>query len=137
MVAVEASTSRRRGGASAPGNPIEPLPALGFVLIVAAGAMVTRWAQARYGESRAALSLFITGSFDVDAAIVTLSQLSATALAREVAALALAGTIVANMALKIGVTLMYARRRSRSAAAALLASTAVLAGTMALAWSRL
>lgn len=125
------------GGASAPGNPIELMPALGFVLIVAAGAVVTRWAQARYGESGAALSLFITGSFDVDAAIVTLSQLPVTALARDVAALALAGTIVANMALKTGVTLMYARSRSRSAAAALVASTAVLAGTMALAWSRL
>ena len=125
------------GGTSAPGNPIEILPALGFVAIVAAGAVLTRWAQERFGESGIALSLFITGSFDVDASIVTLSQLPVTAVARDVAALAVAGTIVANMALKIAVTLMYARARGRAAAAALGVSTAVLLGTILLGALRL
>jgi uncharacterized membrane protein (DUF4010 family) len=125
------------GGLEAPGNPIEMVPALGFVLIVAIGALVTRWAQERFGESGIALSLFITGSFDVDASIVTLSQLPVTAIARDVAALAIAGTIVANMALKITVTLIYARARGRPAAAALLASTAVLVGMIGFSWARL
>lgn len=125
------------GGTTSPGNPIELLPALGFVAIVAVGTLVTRWAQDRFGESGVALSLFITGSFDVDAAIVTLSQLPGTAVSREVAALALAGTIVANMALKILVTLMNGRARARPAASALLASTAVLSATIAVGWLRL
>ncbi|WP_205478478.1 MgtC/SapB family protein [Sphingomonas arenae] len=125
------------GGTTPPGNPIEILPALGFVAIVAAGAVFTRWAQERFGESGIALSLFLTGSFDVDASIVTLSQLPVGAIARNVAALAIAGTIVANMLLKIGVALAYSRARGRPAAAALMASTAVLVGMMALGWSRL
>jgi uncharacterized membrane protein (DUF4010 family) len=125
------------GSSSAPGNPIELLPALGFVAIVAAGAVVTRWAQDRFGESGIALSLFITGSFDVDASVVTLSQLPVSAIARDVAALAIAGTIVVNMTLKIGVTLATARSRGWPAAAALLASTAVLTATIVAGWLRL
>lgn len=112
--------------ADMPGNPIELLPAFGFVAIVAAAAVVTRWAQARFGETGIATSLFITGSFDVDASIVTLSSLPVEAIDRKVAAIALAGTIVANMALKIFVTALYARRKGRGAALGLAASTLLL-----------
>ena len=125
------------GGTAAPGNPIEILPALAFVAVVAIGAVLTRWAKERFGESGIALSLFLTGSFDVDASIVTLSQLPVSAIGRDIAAIAVAGTIVANMTLKIGVTLAYARARGRPAAAALMASTAVLVGMIVLGWSRL
>ncbi|MCW3796655.1 DUF4010 domain-containing protein [Sphingomonas sp. BN140010] len=120
-----------------PGNPVELLPALGFVVIVAAGALLTRWAQARFGSSGTAVTLFITGSFDVDASIVTLGQLSVTAIARDLAALAVAGTILANMGLKIGVVVAYAGRKGRTAALALSASTAVLLVTAGLAALRL
>lgn len=112
--------------AEMPGNPIELLPAFGFVAVVAAAAVATRWAQARFGEAGIATSLFITGSFDVDASIVTLSSLPVAAIDRKVAAIALAGTIVANMALKIFVTAAYARRNGRGASLGLAASTLVL-----------
>lgn len=115
------------------GNPIALLPALGFVAIVAAAAVLTRWAQLRFGESGIATSLFLTGSFDVDAAIVTLSGLPAQSIGRQLAALALGGTIAANMILKIAVTLIYARGRGWSSAAALGASTIVL--ILSLLWS--
>ena len=131
------SPAEDAGGSKPPGNPIELLPAFGFVAIVAAAAVLTRWAQAGFGQSGIALSLFITGSFDVDASIVTLSQLPVEAVARTVAAIALAGTIVANMALKIAVTLANARGRGASAAAALFASTLVLGGGIALAALRM
>ena len=49
-------------------------------------------------------------------------------------AIALAGTIVANMCVKIGVTLVYAKAKGRSAAIALIASTFVLAASIAVAW---
>lgn len=114
-----------------PGNPIELLPALGFVAIVAAAAVLTRWAQTRFGQSGIALSLFLAGSFDVDAAIVTLSGLPPEMIGRRLAAMAIAGTIVANMALKIAVVALYARARGAAAMAALAASTAALAATLA------
>lgn len=109
-----------------PGNPIELLPAFGFVAIVAAAAVITRWAQLRYGESGIATSLFITGMFDVDAAIVTLSGLPQEAIERRIAAIAIAGTIVANMAVKMLVTAVYARRMGLPAVLGLAASTTVL-----------
>lgn len=112
--------------ATLPGNPIELLPAFGFVAIVAAAAVATRWAQARFGEAGIATLLFLTGSFDVDAAIVTLSGLPHSAIDRGAAAIALAGTIAANMALKICVTIVYARQRAVGAAIGLAASLCVL-----------
>lgn len=130
VVAWRRAPSSDRVEARAPGNPIELLPAFGFVAIVATAAVATRWAQARFGEAGIATSLFLTGSFDVDAAIVTLSGLPVSAIDRETAAISLAGTIVANMALKMFVTGVYARQRGFGAIAALAASTAVLALTI-------
>jgi len=118
------------------GNPIDILPALGFVTIVAAGALATRWAQGRFGQSGTALSLFITGTFDVDAAIVTLSGLPAAAIDRELAALAVAGTIIANMGLKMVVAAIYARSRSGWSLVGMGASALVLAVTVGLGLAR-
>jgi len=114
----------------APRNPIEILPALGFATIVAAAAVFARWAQLQFGQSGVATSLFLTGSFDVDAAIVTLSGLPLAAIGRDLAALALGGTIVANMALKMGIVALYARGRGTIAIVALGLSMAVLLGTL-------
>ncbi len=114
-------------------NPVALLPAFGFVAIVAAAAVFARWAQAEFGESGIATSLFLTGSFDVDAAIVTLAGLPEEAIARDLAALALGGTVVANMALKIIITALYARREGLTAVALLAASTMVLIA--ALGWT--
>jgi uncharacterized membrane protein (DUF4010 family) len=111
-------------------NPIELLPAFGFVAIVAAGALATRWAQQEFGQSGIAASLFVTGTFDVDAAIVTLSGLPIRSIERDLAAIALAGTIIANMLLKMFVAALYARRASAGALVGLGASTAVLALTV-------
>lgn len=112
------------------GNPIELLPALGFVAIVAAAAVFTRWAQARFGETGIATSLFVTGSFDVDAAVVTLSGLPVSAIGRDTAAIAIAGTVAANMALKIAVTVAYARQNGLAAVRSLGVSTAILLATI-------
>jgi uncharacterized membrane protein (DUF4010 family) len=117
--------------ADVPGNPIELLPAFGFVAIVAAAAVAARWAQAQFGETGIATSLFLTGSFDVDAAIVTLSGLPVSAIDPRLAAIALAGTIVANTVLKMMVTALYARRRAVGAVGALGATASVLTATLA------
>ena len=114
------------GKAKVAGNPIELLPALGFVVVVAAAAVLTRWAQGRFGEAGIATSLFVTGSFDVDAAVVTLSGLPVSAIGRDSAAIAIAGTVAANMMLKIVLITAYARRNGLVAISGLGVSTGIL-----------
>jgi uncharacterized membrane protein (DUF4010 family) len=113
-----------------PGNPIELLPALAFVVFVAATAVAGAWAEGRFGQQGLAILLLISGSMNVDVAIVTAGGLQPQAIGAELAALALAGTIVVNMIVKIGVVIAYARGKGRSAAVALSASTIVLAATI-------
>lgn len=127
----------RRKGPAAPGNPIALLPALGFVAFVAVAAIAAKWAQGNFGQSGLAVLLLIIGSMDVDVAIVTLGGLSSSEISPLVAAMAICGTIIINMAVKIGITLVYARRRGVSAAAAMTASVVALAVMIGLAWTRL
>jgi uncharacterized membrane protein (DUF4010 family) len=123
-------------GPSPPGNPIALLPALGFLLFVAAAAVVARWAEGRFGEQGIAVLLLIMGSMDVDAAIVTAGGLPPQAIAAALAALALGGTILANMFVKLGVTLAYARNKGAAAALALGASMVALAASLVVGWVR-
>jgi uncharacterized membrane protein (DUF4010 family) len=124
-------------GPAPPGNPIALLPALGFVAFVAVAAVAARWAQGSFGQSGIAVLLLIIGSMDVDVAIVTLGGLPAAAISPLVAAMAISGTIIANMAVKIGITLVYARGRGLAAAAAMASSVVVLAVMIGLAWTQL
>jgi uncharacterized membrane protein (DUF4010 family) len=120
-----------------PGNPIALLPALGFVLFVAAAAVAAKWAAGSFGERGIAVLLLAVGSTDVDTAIITLGGLPATAISSLLAAIAIAGTIIVNMAVKIGITLAYARRKGISAAIAMLASVLALAVAIGFAWLQL
>jgi len=120
-----------------PGNPIAILPAFGFVAFVAFAAVAAKWAAGRFGEQGIAILLLIVGSSDVDTAIITLGNLPATAISSLLAAIAIAGTIIANMAVKIGITLAYSGRRGLPAVAAMGASVAALAIAIVFAWTRL
>ncbi len=122
---------------TAPGNPIAVVPALGFAAFVAAAAVVAAWAEGRFGQSGIAVLLLIIGSMSVDTAIITLGGLPGGAITPLLAAIAVAGTIIVNMAVKIGITLVYAGRKGLPAALAMSASIIVLAGSIALAWMRL
>jgi uncharacterized membrane protein (DUF4010 family) len=124
-------------GPAPPGNPIALLPALGFVAFVAIAAVAARWAQGSFGQSGIAVLLLIIGSMDVDVAIVTLGGLPSSAISPLVAAMAISGTIIINMAVKIGITLVYARGRGLSAVAAMSSSVIALAFMIGLAWTRL
>ena len=119
---------------SPPGNPIALLPALGFLAFVAAAAVAAQWAQQRFGESGIAVLLFMMGTMDVDVSIVTAGGLPPETIGAALAAAAIGGTIVANMAVKIAITLAYARRAGLTAALALLASTLTLAVAVAWRW---
>jgi uncharacterized membrane protein (DUF4010 family) len=120
-----------------PGNPIKLIPAFGFVLFVAVAAVAARWAAGRFGEHGIALLLLIVGSTDIDTAIITLGGLQPAAISSLLAAIAIAGTIIINMAVKMGITLAYAGRRGLPAVAAMATSVLALAVMIALAWTRL
>ena len=120
-----------------PGNPIALLPAFGFVAFVAFAAVAARWAESRFGEQGIAALLLVVGSTDVDTAIITLGGLRPDAISPLLAAIAIAGTIIANMAVKIGIALVYARGKGVSAAFAMAASVVVLAASIAVAWTQL
>jgi uncharacterized membrane protein (DUF4010 family) len=124
-------------GPAPPGNPIALVPALTFLIFLALAAVAARWAESQFGQEGIAVLLLIMGSLDVDAAIVTAGGLPSEAIAAELAALALGGTILANMSVKLGVTLAYARSKGSSAAAALAASMAALAVSLTVGWSML
>src|SRR6185295_2840182 len=72
-------------------------PAFGFVAFVAIAAVGAKWAADRFGEQGIAVLLLIVGSSDVDTAIITLGGLPSSAIAPLLAAIAIAGTIIANM----------------------------------------
>jgi uncharacterized membrane protein (DUF4010 family) len=127
----------RQEGPAPPGNPIALTPALTFLVFLALAAVAARWAQASFGEQGIAVLLLTMGSLDVDAAIVTAGNLPVEAISAELAALALGGTILANMAVKLGITLAYARRSGVSASLALVASMAALAVSLVVGWMRL
>ncbi len=124
----------KSGQASAPSNPIAILPALGFLAFVAIAAVAARWAAGRFGEQGIAVLLLIVGSTDVDTAIITLGGLDPHAIGAGLAALALAGTVFANMVVKLGITLAYARSKGVSAAIALGSSMVALVIAILIAW---
>jgi len=122
---------------TSPGNPIALLPAFGFVLFVAIAALAAKWAAGRFGEHGIALLLLIVGSTDIDTAIITLGGLQPEAISSLLAAIAIAGTIIVNMAVKMGIILAYAGRRGQPAVTAMALSVVALAITIGLAWTRL
>jgi hypothetical protein len=99
--------------------------------------VAAKWAQGEFGQSGIAVLLLIVGSMDVDVAIITLGGLPVAAIGALPAAMAISGTIIVNMAVKIGITLVYAGRKGISAAMAMTASVLVLGAMIALAWMRL
>jgi uncharacterized membrane protein (DUF4010 family) len=127
----------RSDAPTAPGNPIALLPALGFAAFVAAAAVAATWAEGRFGQNGIAVLLLIVGSMSVDTAIITLGGLSPDSISPLLAAIAIAGTIIGNMVVKIGIALAYARGKGVSTALAMAASVLVLALSIGVAFTQL
>jgi len=133
---------RRRAGAPARAsgavevrNPFDLAPALLMMAMVMAFTLAARWVLAGYGDRGLAVVLAITGTIDVDSAIITMGSLPGT-LAARVAGLVLVPPVVLNSLFKAGVLVSVGGwRRAWPGAAALLASVvAVLVGAGAV-WS--
>ena len=101
---------------------------------MAVAAVGARWAEGRFGQEGIAVLILILGSVDVDAAVVTVGRLKPGSITPALAALALGGTILANMAVKLGVTITYAGARGKTAALALGASMVALSASLGISW---
>ncbi|WP_245647626.1 MgtC/SapB family protein [Novosphingobium lentum] len=124
---------RQRDDRAAPtriGNPFDFGPALLLALSVAVLSLVARWALARFGDGGIAVVLGLTGMMDVDAAVITLSGMPQTSLGGVQAGLVLSVPVLANTAIKAGMTMVIAPGRAGLAAAIplLAALAASLAG---------
>jgi uncharacterized membrane protein (DUF4010 family) len=116
------------------GNPVALLPALGFLLFVAFSTVVARWAQVRFGGEGVAILLLCMGALDVDAAIITTGSLPEAMISAGMGAMAIAGTIIANMTVKTVLVLVYARGKGAQPAAALVASNLISAIMIGVCW---
>lgn len=104
-------------------NPFDIGPALLLMALVMATTLAARWVLSRYGNTGLATVLAVTGSVDVDSAIITMGNLPAGALTPRIGALVLVPPILLNTLFKAGVLLSIAGwKRSWPAAAALVAS---------------
>jgi uncharacterized membrane protein (DUF4010 family) len=119
------------------GNPVALKPALFFAGFVAIAAVAAKWGESHLAQQGIAALLLVTGSTDVDTAVITLGELAPGAISPSLAALALAGAVMANMAVKLGITIVNARGKGKSAALALGASMVALAISIAIGWLRL
>ena len=123
---------RRAAPDMASGNPFELLPALGFAALVAVTALATRWAEARFGAAGTATLIAITGSFDVDAAVVTLGGLPDGTLRPSLAGVTLAVPVLVNNLFKSGIVIVTAGPgRGWKASLPLLASCAAIVAGLA------
>lgn len=119
---------RRQAGESGAvplGNPFAFGPALMLAGLVALLSLVARWSLDRFGSAGMAVALGLTGMSDVDAAVMTLAGLPADSIDDRTAGLVLAVPVLANTAIKAGITMAIARGVAGvRAAAPLLASLA-------------
>lgn len=128
LVATWLILRRRSDGAAVPGglgirNPFDLLPALALMGLTMALTVAARWVLERYGNAGLATVLAISGTVDVDSAIITMGNLPSGTLTARVAGLVLVPPIVLNTLFKTATLIGLAGwRKAWPAAAAMLAS---------------
>ncbi|MGE3691673.1 MAG: MgtC/SapB family protein [Novosphingobium sp.] len=104
-------------------NPFDIGPALLLMALVMATTLAARWVLQHYGNAGLATVLAITGSVDVDSAIITMGNLPQGSLTPQLAALVLLPPILLNTLFKAGDALSISGwKRAWPAAAALAVS---------------
>ena len=128
---------RARGGSSkamtARRNPFDIWPAVGFAALVGVIVILSRWTIDQYGGRGLSILIGLTGLYDVDAAIVTASNLPKGLLDTSSLAALLALPILVNSALKaVLVPVLGGVREGARAAIPLIASAILIAIGIAL-----
>lgn len=122
----------RRGGEAVPldegvklRNPFDLRPALALMVLTMALTVAAHWMLARFGDAGLAAMLAISGTLDVDSAIITMGGLPPGTLAPRIAGLVLLPPVVLNTLFKTATLLSLAGwKRAWPGAAAMLASIA-------------
>lgn len=106
-------------------NPFDIAPALGLMALVMLVSLISRWVLTQYGDAGLATVLALSGTFDVDSAIITMGGLPSGALDARTAGLVLAAPVMLNTLFKASVAISLAGwDRGWRAAAPLVASVA-------------
>ena len=116
-------------------NPFDIGPALLLMALVMALTWAARWVLHRYGDAGLATVLALSGTVDVDSAIITMGSLPKGTLAPHMAGLVLVPPILLNTLVKAGAAVSIAGwHRAKVAALSLLASTAAALVALAGVW---
>jgi uncharacterized membrane protein (DUF4010 family) len=122
---VTAVGVRRLPAAGAPDvslrNPLQLAAALQMALLFQAVFMIVHLARQVWGQSGVFTSAAILGLTDVDALTVSMARDVAQTVSPAVAATAIAVGVLANTAMKLGLALIFGRRRFRTIAGGALA----------------
>ncbi|WP_448580341.1 MgtC/SapB family protein [Thermaurantiacus sp.] len=120
------------------GNPLDFAPAIGLAAFLAGLALLSRWLLEHHGGAGIGFLLTLTGIADVDAAIITLSQLPPGAVAPHAAGLLLALPVLVNSLWKAGIVMALGGVRAGWPAAWPLVASVAVAGValVALAFGR-
>ncbi len=114
-------------------NPFDLRPALALMVLTMALTVAAHWMLGRYGDAGLAAMLAISGSVDVDSAIITMGNLPPGTLAPRIAGLVLLPPVVLNTLFKSATLLSLAGwRRGWPGAAAMLASVAACGAALPL-----
>jgi len=131
-----AESVRTVDGTLVPKNPFALAPALALMALTMVLTLAARWVLGRYGHTGLATVLAISGSIDVDSAIITMGNLPQGTLAPHIAGLVLVPPVVLNTLFKSATAASLAGwRQALPAIAAMLAS--LLAGGAVLALTTL
>lgn len=124
LLALRAKRDQSAGGEIGLGNPLDFRPALILAALVAVMSLVSRWAGERFGGEGVSVALGLTGLMDVDAAVITLSNMPDGVFTSHGAGLVLAMPVLANTIFKslLVVALAGPRGNGWRAAAPLIAS---------------
>ncbi len=110
-------------------NPFDLKPALLLMALTMALTLAARWVLERYGDAGLAIVLAISGSVDVDSAIITMGNLPPGTLTARIAALVLALPVTLNTLFKTATLLSLAGwRTSWPGACVMLVSLLALCG---------
>jgi uncharacterized membrane protein (DUF4010 family) len=106
-------------------NPFDISPALLLMALVMAMTLIARWVLLRYGNAGVAVVLALSGSVDVDSAIITMGNLPGGTLSPHTAGLVLVPPVVLNTLFKAGAACSIAGWRRAWPAALVLAASAL------------
>jgi uncharacterized membrane protein (DUF4010 family) len=128
---------RPRTAATAPAdslvlrNPFDLMPALLLMGLTMLLTLAARWVLVRYGDAGLAAVLAISGTVDVDSAIITMGNLPPGTLTPRLAALVLALPVTLNTLFKTVTLVSIAGwRKSWPGASAMLASLVAVGGAV-------